>query len=77
MSGKFFPSSLFIYIFIYLLKFNVFFKVYFHGNNFNSLHKYLSPSILPKYFEGTLEFEPITWVRQFLNKEHYFEGKNI
>lgn len=49
--------------------------MYFHGNNFNSLHKHISPSILPKYFNGTLEFDPITWVQQFLTKENYFEGK--
>lgn len=55
----------------------LFFKVHFHGNNFSSLHKHLSPSILPTYFEGTMEFEPITWVRQFLNTEQHFEGENI
>lgn len=49
--------------------------MHFHGNNFNSLHKHISPNILPKYFNGTLEFDPITWAQQFLNKENYFEGK--
>ncbi|VVC28817.1 Cellular retinaldehyde binding/alpha-tocopherol transport,CRAL/TRIO, N-terminal domain,CRAL-TRIO lipid [Cinara cedri] len=48
-------------------------RVHFHGNNFNSLHKHLNPNILPKYFNGTLEFNPMTCVDEFLNKQQYFE----
>lgn len=54
-----------------------FFKVHFHGNNFNSLHKHLNPNILPKYFGGTLDFDSITWVQQFLKKDQFFEGNLI
>jgi len=52
-------------------------QVYFHGNHFGSLHKHVSPNVLPKCFGGTLEYDPITWVQQFLNKERYFQGKRI
>ncbi|XP_060847011.1 clavesin-2-like [Rhopalosiphum padi] len=48
-------------------------RVHFHGNNFNSLHKYIAPNILPTYYGGNLEFDPITWVQQLLRKEQYLK----
>lgn len=53
---------------------NIFLKVHFHGSNFNSLHKYIAPNILPTYFGGNLEFDPLTWVQQLLSKEQYLKG---
>ncbi|KAF0758894.1 clavesin-2-like [Aphis craccivora] len=48
-------------------------RVHFHGNNFDSLHKYIAPSKLPTYYGGNLEFDPITWVQQLLSKEQYLK----
>ncbi|KAL4135050.1 hypothetical protein QTP88_006712 [Uroleucon formosanum] len=48
-------------------------RVHFHGSNFNSLHKYITPNILPTYLDGNLEFDPITWAQELLSKEQYFQ----
>lgn len=70
MSGQCF--SLIVILFKTL---KVFLQVHFHGNNFDSLHKYIAPSKLPTYYGGNLEFDPITWVQQLLSKEQYLKGK--
>lgn len=75
MSGWFlFPHS-FIPFFVFNVNSRFFLQVHFHGSNFDSLHKHLSPNILPTYFKGTLEFDPTTWAETFLNNGQYFEGR--
>lgn len=54
------------------------FQIYFHGQDFESLHSHIDPKFLPKRYGGMRpEYRYTDWIHSFLNNETIIAGEHV
>lgn len=49
-------------------------QIFLHGNDFSSLHGFITPDVLPTEYGGTAgDFDNRAWHLQLLSEENYFK----
>jgi hypothetical protein len=54
------------------------FQIYFHGQDFESLHSHIDPKFLPKRYGGMRpEYSYTDWVQSFLSNKTIMAGEHV